>query len=261
MSEKQVNQIIGKYIDFKYKICVDTLPLVDKEICRKSGIGNYGKNSLLINETLGSFIYLGYVLTDLEIEENSNKFVDICKDCDICIKSCPNNAILKNGKINTKKCISYLTQTKNYIPIEYREKMGNHIYGCDVCQLVCPKNGEILLEKTTNDYNSLLVDLKELLSITNSQFLSKYGSTSGGWRGKNIWKRNAIISIANLDLKYMFDLLKEELKNPSDMIKIYSSWALINLNREKTLDILHSNLKYENDIIIDEYKKLLEEKI
>lgn len=252
---------LEKYINFKYKICVDTTPLVDKEICRNSGIGNYGKNSLLINEDFGSFIYLGYLLTNIEIEENDNKFIDICKDCDICIKSCPNNAILTNGKINTKKCVSYLTQTKNYIPVEYRKKMGNHIYGCDVCQLVCPKNEKILLKKSTNDYRELLVDLKELLSITNSQFINKYGSTSGGWRGKNIWKRNAIISIANLDLKNMFDLLKDELKNPSDMIKIYSAWTLLNLNRKKAVDILYSNLKYENDIIVDEYNKLLEEYI
>ena len=160
-SLKEYAQRLGKYFSFKYKICVDTSPLIDKEICRRSGIGNYGKNSLLINENLGSFIYLGYLLTDLEIEENGNdKYIDICKDCDICIKSCPNNAILKNGTINTKKCISYLTQTKNYIPLEYRKNMGNHIYGCDVCQLVCPKNKKILSIESSKDYKKIISRLK-----------------------------------------------------------------------------------------------------
>ena len=107
----------------------------------------------------------------------------------------------------------------------------------------------------------LLVDLNELLNITNSQFSDRFGSTSGGWRGKNIWKRNAIISITNLDLKYMFDSVKEELKNQSDMIKIYSAWSLMMLNKQKASDILYSNLKYEKDTVIDEYKKLLEEEV
>nr|WP_312578560.1 tRNA epoxyqueuosine(34) reductase QueG [Sedimentibacter sp.] len=261
-SLKEFGKRLEKYFSFKYKICVDTSPLIDKEICRRAGIGNYGKNSLLINEDFGSFIYLGYLLTDLDIVEKGNdKYIDICKDCDICIKLCPNNAILKNGKVNTKRCISYLTQTKNYIPIEYRKNMGNHIYGCDVCQLVCPKNQKTLTTESSSNYKKLLVDLKELLSISNSQFADKYGNTSGGWRGKNIWKRNAIISITNLDLKYMFDLVKEELKNQSNMIKIYSAWSMMILNKQKASDILYSNLKYEKDIVMYEYKKLLEEEL
>jgi len=252
-------QNLNKYFKFDYKICVDTSPLVDKEICMKSGIGSYGKNALLINKNLGSFINLGYILTDLNIEESSdNKFEDICQNCHLCIKACPNKAILKNGVIDTKKCISYLTQTKNYIPLEYRENMRNHIYGCDVCQLVCPKNKDILSMNSNNNYKEILVDLKEVLNITKSQFAEKYGNTSGGWRGKNIWKRNAIISIANLDLNYFFESLKDELKNPSEMIKFYSAWALMKLNKQKASDILNSNLKYENDIVINEYKKLLE---
>jgi len=233
-SLEEFAQKLKKYFNFEYKICVDTSPLIDKEICRKSGIGNYGKNSLLINDNLGSFIYLGYLLTDLEIEESQNNiFVDICKDCDVCIKACPNNAILKNGKIDTKKCISYLTQTKSYIPLEYRKSMSNKIYGCDVCQLVCPKNKKVLTLESSNDYNELLVDLSEILTMTKLQFNEKYGSCSGGWRGKNIWKRNAIISIANLDIKSMFYSLKEELKNPSNMIKCYSAWSMIMLNKQK----------------------------
>ena len=139
---------ISKYNDFKYIACVDTTFLIDKEICKNSGIGNYGKNSLLINPNKGSFINLGYLLTDIEIEGDNTTEEDICGSCNICIKSCPNNAIFENGGINPKKCVSYLTQTKNYIPLEHRENMGRQIYGCDMCQVVCPKNKEVLNKKT-----------------------------------------------------------------------------------------------------------------
>ena len=252
---------IKKYIDFEFVPCVDTTPLLDREICKNAGIGQYGKNSLLISNNYGSFINLGYLLTDIEIENNTViKTVDICGDCDICVKSCPNNAISKDGGINSQKCVSNLTQTKKYIPVEFRRNMRNQIYGCDVCQLVCPKNKKHLEVPATEDYSNLQVDLEELLVISKSGFKNKYGSLSGSWRGKNIWKRNALISIANLRLNSMFDLVKEELKNPSEMIKIYSSWSLMKLNSEKASNILSNNLKYENDIIRNEYIKLLEGK-
>lgn len=263
--KSMLNQLALKINDnFKneYLICVDTSPLIDREICKNAGIGNYGKNSLIINDNYGSFMYLGYILTDLEIENeisnNKCENKNICNGCNICVNRCPNNAILNDGGINTKRCVSYLTQTKLYIPLEYRSNMENQIYGCDICQLVCPKNNKILSMESDSDYKELLVDFDELLAMNNSQFNDKYGYMSGSWRGKNIWKRNSIISIANLDLKTMFDKVQNELKNPSDMIKTYSAWSLMKLNKQKASDILHSNLKYENDIIKIEYKKLLE---
>jgi len=250
---------IKKYVDLEYVPCVDTSLLLDREICKNAGIGQYGKNSLLINDNYGSFINLGYLLTDIEIKINTTlDNANICNGCDLCVKSCPNNAIFKDGGINSRKCISNLTQTKSYIPFEYRHKMGNQIYGCDVCQVVCPKNKKNSNLKYQEDYSTLLVDLAELLYISTGDFNKKYGSLSGSWRGKNVWKRNALISIANLGLNSMFDNVKEQLENPSEMIKIYSSWSLINLDRKKASDILNNNLKYENDTVKSEYIKLME---
>lgn len=248
-----------KKFNFEYAVCVDTTPLVDREICKNAGIGHYGKNSLLINENFGSFINLGYLLTDIEIQCDKMKTVDICNDCNICIKSCPNNAILKNGTIDAKRCVSGLTQTKRYIPVDYRKKMKNQIYGCDMCQLVCPKNKKTLDKETNNDYESLELNLEELLKITNAEFEEKYGNLSGSWRGKNVWKRNALIAIANLKLVSLFNDVEMELDNPSDMIKIYALWALMELDSKKASDILNKRYDYENDIIKCEILKLLED--
>ncbi|NYB75510.1 tRNA epoxyqueuosine(34) reductase QueG [Sedimentibacter hydroxybenzoicus DSM 7310] len=249
---------IKKHKCFEYVICVDTSPLIDKEICKNAQLGNYGKNSLLINDRYGSFIHLGYLLTDLDIENSKTIGMDICGECDICVKSCPNNAIFKNGGLNSKKCVSYLTQTKNYIPVDYRKSMSNQIYGCDVCQLVCPKNRLNSEKDTKNDYRSLLVDLNELMHTGNRDFIKKYGALSGSWRGKNVWKRNGLIATGNLQLLSMYDTVKEELGNPSELIRIYAAWSLLKLKKEDARDVLNNKLKYEDDKIKREYMKLME---
>lgn len=250
---------IKKELPFEYKVCVDTSPLLDREICKNAGVGSYGKNSLLINKEFGSFINLGYLLTDLDIEcDNKIDNIDICGDCNLCIRSCPNGAILKGGKINSKKCVSYLTQTKTYIPYEYRKNMRNQLYGCDVCQLVCPKNIINSQKEPKHDYSSLLIDLGELLTIDNKDFTSKYGHLAGSWRGKNIWKRNALISIGNLKLDYMYDMVENELNSSSDMIKIYAAWCLTKLNRIDARKALLNRMKYVNNEVKEEYIKLQE---
>lgn len=257
---EQLAKHIEKYLEIEYKICVDTSPLIDREICKNAGIGEYGKNHLLINNKHGSFIFLGSILLDKKIENINNNLEtkDICKECKLCIDNCPNNAIKEDGQIDTKRCISYLTQTRNYIPIEYREKIGNSIYGCDICQLVCPKNRKVLEQSTDEDYSKLSVDIIELIKISNKKFKLIYGEMAGSWRGKNIWKRNAIISAANLNYKKAKPLITNELNNESEMIKIYSAWALLKLDKLNGKDILRNKLKYENISVKNEYEMLLE---
>ncbi|MDD4045870.1 MAG: tRNA epoxyqueuosine(34) reductase QueG [Tissierellia bacterium] len=249
---------IMHHIEFRFLPCVDTTFLIDKEICRSAGIGSYGKNSLLINKNNGSFINLGYLLTDIETEGDTAIEKDICGTCNLCVKSCPNNAIFETGGINCKRCVSYLTQTKNYIPLEYRENMGKQIYGCDICQIVCPLNKDVLNKEINADYSDLIVDIKELLNISNKGFINKYGHTAGGWRGRNVWKRNSLISIGNLKIKSMFQNIKDELQNPSEMIKLYAAWSLLKLNRPSAEELLYNNLKYEENNVKNEYLKLLE---
>lgn len=220
---------IEKVILFNYKCFVDTGPLVDREIARKSGIGYYGKNCSIINDEYGSFIFLGYILTDLDIEDYSTPAENKCGDCNRCIKACPTGALEEPYKVNPKKCISYLTQTRDTIPYELRNKMGSKIYGCDTCQMACPKNKDIIkpnheefLPIVTKGY----VNIEELLFMSNKEFKKKYGDMSGSWRGKNILRRNAIIALGNMKDKNNLELLKQLLKSESSMIREYASWAI-----------------------------------
>lgn len=239
---------IEKIIDFSYKYFVDTGPLIDRELAKKSGIGYYGKNCSIINDEYGSFIFIGYILTDLDIKISPILVEGKCSDCNICIKSCPTGALEGPYRFNPKKCISYLTQTKDKIPYELRTKMGNKIYGCDTCQLVCPKNKDIkignheeFLPKETKGY----MNIEELLSISNRQFKEKYGFMSGSWRGKNILKRNGIIALGNRKDKDNLNLLEPLLKDPNPMIREYTIWAILNTDYEYGKEVVKDILKYE----------------
>ncbi len=222
---------IKKKVSFEYKYFVDTGPLVDRELAKKSGLGYYGKNCSIINDEYGSFIFIGYILTDLMIEPD-NPIEEKCGDCRLCIDACPTDALEGPYRLNPKRCISYLTQTKDKIAIELRGKMGIKIYGCDTCQLVCPKNKEIkksmnkdFIPKDTKGY----MDIEELLNISNRQFKKRYGQMAGSWRGKSILKRNAIIALGNMKSMDNIEVLIGELKDPNPMIREYAQWAIVNI--------------------------------
>lgn len=222
---------IKKIMDFEYKYFVDTGPLIDRALAKRAGVGYFGKNCSIINDEYGSFIFLGYILTNLSLTP-SDKVDEKCGDCDLCIKACPTGALEKPYRLNPKKCISYLTQTKDNIPISFRERMGIKLYGCDTCQLVCPKNKDIVkfnhkefIPEITKGY----MDIEELLRISNREFKKKYGEMAGSWRGKTILKRNAIIALGNMKNEENLNLLINELKDPSPMIREYASWAIVNI--------------------------------
>ncbi len=222
---------IKKIEKFEYKYFVDTGPLMDRALAKRSGLGYSGKNCSIINDEYGSFIFLGYILTNLELKADS-RIEEKCGDCKLCIEACPTGALEEAYKLNPKKCISYLTQSKDKIPIEYRSKMGIKIYGCDTCQLVCPKNKEIkksthkeFIPEKTKGY----MNLEELLNISNRQFKKKYGHIAGSWRGKTILKRNAIIALGNRRQVENINLLVKELKDPNPMIREYASWAIVRI--------------------------------
>lgn len=250
LREKLENLVgeIKKVTKLEYKIYVDTGPLVDREIAKRAGIGWYGKNCSIINNDYGSFIFIGYMITDLELKEDS-PIEESCGDCTLCIDACPTGAIEKSYIINSKKCISYLTQTNNKIPFELRDKMGIKVYGCDTCQLVCPKNkgvslknNEDFLPKKTHGY----IDIEELFKMSSKEFKEKYGDMAGSWRGKNILKRNSLIALGNI--KKGFDIAKKAIKDESSKVREYAAWALMKIDKDRGKIIIKEHLRKEKDI-------------
>lgn len=247
-----------KVTDFEHRIGVDTTPLMDRMLAKEAGIGWFGKNSLIINDELGSFIFLGYILTDLEIDADQPSEMD-CGSCDICIGNCPVGAIKKDYKLDAKRCISYLTQTKVDIPYILRDKMEDKVYGCDTCQMVCPKNKSII-GRTEVFYGTATVDhidIEEIFSQSNREFKEKYGDKAFSWRGKNVIKRNCIIALGNSKQQSAIGLLRRGLKDENMMIRKYSAWAILKIDLSLGKILLDQHKRIERDqSVIDEIYKL-----
>ena len=179
---------------------VDTGELVDVAVAQRAGLGFIGRNGLLITEEFGSFVYLGEIVTNISFE--TDEAVPFgCGDCMRCVTACPTKALLGDGRMNAQRCLSYQTQTKGMMPEEYRKKMHNVIYGCDICQLVCPYNrGKDFHfhQEMEPEVETVYPKLQPMLSLSNKAFKNQFGHLSGSWRGKKPLQRNAIIALANL---------------------------------------------------------------
>lgn len=197
-----INTLGGKAIYF-----VDSNALPERYIAYLCGIGFIGKNNMIITEKYGSYVFLGEIITDLNIEKDM-PIEQKCGDCTICLKECPTKAINKNGSC-PNICLSYITQ-KKHIEDNFFEKLGGRLFGCDSCQNMCPYNKDVQLSSLEEfkPYEYMKnISLEELININNKIFKEKYSLTSCGWRGKNILQRNALIYSAlkrnnlNMDIK------------------------------------------------------------
>lgn len=234
----------------KYLFMTDTGVLSDHAVAERAGIGWIGKNSLLLTPEFGSYVYLGELITDIEFPIDQ-PMENQCGDCTKCIDACPSNAIVQPKQINAKKCLSYVTQEKGMLEEKAMEQLGNRLYGCDTCQLVCPKNrgiSAVYLEETLPNPDVAKPLLKPLLNISNSEFKSSWGSTAAAWRGKKTIQRNAIIGLANFkDKSATIDLEKILLYDERPMIRQTTAWAIGKIGGETAIDILQKAKLREND--------------
>ena len=248
--------------DLEYKSFVDTGPLLDRHVGYRAGLGWYGYNSLLINEEYGSWIFIGYMLTNIIFEQDKPLVDNKCYGCNLCVLNCPKGAIGEAYKFNATKCISNILQQKADIPERDREILGKNLYGCDICQNVCPHNKKV--RETTEDLFqpkevSHTPGLIELLNMSNKDFKESYKKTSAGWRGKKTLQRNAIIAIVNHRDKGAIPHLLSLIKDPRSEIRRYALWGITKLDPSYAYNILMDAKKYEKDAevlqSIDKYLK------
>ena len=179
--------------DFEYKIFTDNGPLVDRYLAYLSGIGYFGINNNIITDKYGSYIFIGYIVNNHEFI--SDKPLDkTCLKCNKCVKYCPGNALEGNYNMDPKKCLSFITQKKDDLSKEEVTKLKNNnmIFGCDICQDVCPHNKDVDMT-TIDEFTSNLiikVDKEEINEISNKEFKRRYGDRAFSWRGRKIIKRN-----------------------------------------------------------------------
>lgn len=167
----------------------DISPYNDREVARNAGLGVIGKNNLLINEKYGSFVFIGYILTDIDFNKKDN-IPGKCLNCGKCVKSCPSNCLKTN---DYSVCISHLTQKKGPLT-DYETsliKKGGLVFGCDVCQLVCPMN-KFVTTPITEFYQNRIYNIEKdmIFNISNREFKRKYQNRAFSWRGRGVLARN-----------------------------------------------------------------------
>lgn len=248
--------------DVEMMSMVDTGVLSDRAVAERAGLGYTGRNGFVINPDLGTWTYLGEMLVSIPFEPD-DPLLDSCGDCTICVDRCPTGALVGDGQLNSQKCISFLTQTKGYLPDEYRSKIGNRLYGCDTCQQVCPRNRGINTEHDdiVLEPEILKSRLIPLLQMSNKEFKNTYGHLAGAWRGKKPIQRNAIIALAHFKEEAAVPELKEvALNDARPMIRGTAYWAIGQIAGEAEREFIEAQLETEIEEVRAEMLKGLEKR-
>lgn len=213
-----------------YRVFVDSAPVLEKALAEKAGLGWIGKHSNLINKDAGSWFFLGEVFTDLPLPVD--KSVDEhCGNCTKCIDICPTQAIVAPYTVDARRCISYLTiELRDSIPETLRPLMGNRIYGCDDCQLVCPWNRFAKHTQESDFAPRHGLDTPELIKLfewSEEQFLRRTEGSAIRRIGHACWLRNIAVALGNATTsKGIIDALKSRLRHDSAMVREHVEWAL-----------------------------------
>lgn len=196
------------------KFYVDSKEINERKVAMHLGLGTIGKNNLLLNKKYGSFFFIGIVeLNDSTFNSKQVEDFNPCINCNKCESACPTQAI-GNYKLDESKCLSNVSQQKIPFSLEQVRQIQSNIFGCDICQNVCPVN-ESLHNDIVDDFKAtnVYIDLKEIFTLTNTEFLSKYANKACTWRGKLVMQRNACCVAFNQDLKELKPLIEQSIPN------------------------------------------------
>ena len=224
---------------FGYRVFVDSGPVMEVELANKSGLGWRGKHTLLLNREAGSMFFLGEILVDVPFPVDE-PITSHCGECSACINICPTQAITAPYQLDARRCISYLTiEHQGSIPVELRPLMGNRVYGCDDCQLVCPWNKFAQLSSVPDflpRHGLEHADLLNLWSWSEDDFLSKHEGSPIRRIGYQSWKRNLAVGMGNalrssnmdaLGKEKIITALEQALPGASELLKEHIEWALM----------------------------------
>ncbi len=251
--EQLASFIDSKADNGRFKLMVDTGELVDRAVAERAGIGWSGKNCSIITPEFGSYVYLGEMITNLPFAPDE-PIQDQCGECTKCLDACPTGALVQPGQLDAQRCIAFLTQTKGVLPDEFRDKVGNRLYGCDTCQTICPKNKGVDFHLNPDmEANPEIAKplLQPLLDISNREFKEKYGEVSGSWRGKKPIQRNAILALGHFkEQSAVGDLVKVLNEDVRPEIRGTAAWSLGKIGGEQAKEALIRAQAGENDSLV-----------
>ncbi len=225
---KHIEQEVGK---FGFRAFVDSAPVMERALAQKAGLGWFGKNAMLLNPKAGSLFFLGELYTDLPLPVDAPFTQEHCGSCSACRTACPTGAIVDDKVVDSRKCISYLTiELHGAIPVEYRRAMGNRVYGCDDCQLVCPftRFTKITQEEDFSPRHDLdRASLIALFSWGEEEFLDKTAGSPIRRIGYERWLRNLAVGLGNAPWSDAVEAaLWARRAYPSALVREHVAWAL-----------------------------------
>jgi epoxyqueuosine reductase len=218
---------LGRRLGGAYRVLVDANQHVDREAAARSGVGFYGKNTMLITRRHGSWIVLGTLVTDVEIEPTPPLELD-CGSCTLCIEACPTGALDDPGTLDATRCLSYWTQSSDAIPNEYRRELGAQVYGCDICQDVCPWNRGIEKRRAGTQPPPGAephVSLVDWLAQDGDDLRRRYDRLYVPRNDARYLKRNALLALGNVGLPDQRAVLDPYLESDDELLREHAEWA------------------------------------
>jgi epoxyqueuosine reductase len=219
---------LGRLLGGSYRVFVDANQHVDREAAARSGVGFYGKNTLLITRRHGSWVVLGTLVTDVEVEPTPPLGID-CGSCTLCIEACPTNALDEPGTLDASRCLSYWTQSSSPIPPDYRAELGDRVYGCDVCQDVCPWNRGVERRRAAaalpHDAEPA-VSLVEWLEAEDEELRRRYDRLFVPRNDARYLRRNALVALGNSGTREHRPVLADYAASDDELLREHAEWAL-----------------------------------
>ena len=216
---------LGREIGGAYRVLVDANQHVDREAAARSGVGFYGKNTLLITRRFGSWVVLGTLVTDAELEPTEPLGLD-CGSCTLCIEACPTGALDEPGTLDSTKCLSYWTQSREPFPDEFRADLGDQVYGCDICQDVCPWNRGIEKrragERPPPDAEPF-VSLVDWLEAEDEELRHRYERLFVPKNDPRYLRRNALVAAGNTGV---IEGVERYAESGDTFLREHAEWAL-----------------------------------
>lgn len=247
-----LRELLGDWV--KGKACVDTSPILERDFATQAGLGWIGKNTCLINPNSGSFLFLGELLVNVELMPDEPFSRNHCGKCTRCISACPTAALVAPYQLDARLCISYLTiELRGSIPRRLRPLIGNWVFGCDICQEVCPWNSKAKLTDEEGFKASPFAkpELLEILSLTEEQFLNRFRKSPIKRAKRSGLIRNACVAIGNLgEVKAVPLLIKLLFNDPDPVVREHAAWALGSIANSEAMQALADALKIETDAIV-----------
>jgi len=240
---KELVQFIEEQVGepVKNRCYTDTGPILERDLAQRAGIGWIGKNTCLINPKQGSYFLLSEILLDLALEPDPPFITDHCGTCTRCIEACPTDCILPDRTIDAARCISYLTiELKDDIPPQLREKVGSWVFGCDVCQMVCPWNRFAAEGDSSfgdNPSSALragpLHSLTEELVISTQEFNQRFKRSPIKRAKRRGYLRNVAVALGNTGNMLALPVLQNALNDEEPMVRQHAQWAIEEINKRK----------------------------